>query len=108
MEGEQDEIVQQGSAVEKKRVKAADREQRKFRFSSKLKYKKPSSLRRKLKKRIKKYKSYILLFTIGVIITCFLFLAVDLAIKQNQENIDLQKQKRIQRILEQEERNKKF
>jgi hypothetical protein len=108
MEGNEVEKSAEKDAREKPRIRASEKAERKFKFSNKIKYKKPSSLRRKIKKRFNKYKTYALMLMIGVIIIGFLFMAVDLAIKQNQENLNMQKQKRIQKILEQEERNKKF
>lgn len=108
MEGNEEEKSAERAAIETPRIRASEKAERKYRFSNKIKYKKPPSLRRKLKKRFNKYKTFALMLLIGVIIIVFLFMAVELAIKQNQENVNMQKQKRIQKILEQEERNKKF
>jgi hypothetical protein len=108
MEGNELEKKEEGVGTDTQRVRASEKAERKYKFSNKIKYKKPPSLRRKLKKRFNKYKTFALMLMIGVIIIVFLFMAVELAIKQNQENVNMQKQKRIQKILEQEERNKKF
>ena len=108
MEGNDEEKSAEKDAGETPRIRASEKAERKYKFSNKIKYKKPPSLRRKLKKRFNKYKTSALLLMIGLIIIGFIFMAVELAIKQNQENMNLQKQKRIQKILEQEERNKKF
>ena len=49
-----------------------------------------------------------MLSVIAVIIIVFLFSAVKFAIEKSDENLEQQKQKRIRKIIEQEERNKKF
>jgi hypothetical protein len=108
MEGNDSEKVSEGDAEGTPRVRASEKAKRRYKFVNKIRYKKPPSLRRKLKKRFNKYKTFAMMLMIGIIIISFLFMAIDLAIKQNQENLNMQKQKRIQKILEQEERNKKF
>lgn len=102
---------EQGKEVEsdgRPRVRASENSAKRFKFQSKIRYKKPPSFRRKLKKRYQKYRVFAMLSIIAVIIIVFLFSAVRYAIEQNDENMEIQKQKRIRKIIEQEERNKKF
>ncbi|MBX7180609.1 MAG: hypothetical protein K1X82_00725 [Bacteroidia bacterium] len=90
------------------RVRASENTAKRFKFQNKVKYRKPSNLRRKLKKRYQKYRVFAMLSVIAVIIIVFLFSAVKFAIEKSDENLEQQKQKRIRKIIEQEERNKKF
>ncbi len=102
-DGHQDEFL-----ADEVRVRASENQALKYKFRNKIKYRKPSTVRRKLKKRYHKYKT-------GVIIALLIFsgilffgLMINTAYQQSKElekkNLEIKIQKKIQEA----EKNKLF
>ncbi len=93
---------------EVKRVRAAEKVDKAYKFQHKVRYKKPSNFRRKLKKRYHKYKTAFIVSFIVISVVLFFVIIFQSAWETTKEiekrNIELKKQKQIDAF----EKNKKI